>query len=222
MRKNKKQLNTPSSHYQHKIVELQVQPHKLLNYSTAAGIGELLELNNTDPIIDGYKTQLLREIMILIHTKITEHQKTILLLTFDGYTQTEIANILGITQSAVCKAIVGNDDQYRRVKKYGGAINKLKKLSSNSIPIQLILHNINNHKRSIEGSDPLEFTFVPKPTKKPSIPRPKYKKDSSGKTCWRCKKYRVYSKFDHDITKPGDRAGICKECRKKVAILKEE
>ena len=57
---------------------------------------------------------------------LTEHQKKILFMRLMGKTQNEIAEHLGITQSAVHKAMHGNIDYKNNKKRYGGLVKKLK------------------------------------------------------------------------------------------------
>ena len=59
-----------------------------------------------------------------------------------GKTQNEIADHLGITQSAVHKAMHGNIDYKNNKKRYGGIVKKLKKICSSNSNIQDILKKI--------------------------------------------------------------------------------
>ena len=59
-----------------------------------------------------------------------------------GKTQNEIAEHLGITQSAVHKAMHGNIDYRNHKKRYGGIVKKLQKICKNNTKIQEILDEI--------------------------------------------------------------------------------
>ena len=63
-------------------------------------------------------------------------------MRLEGKTQNEIAEHLGITQSAVHKALFGNIDYKNNKKRYGGVIKKLKKICSNNEKINNILDKI--------------------------------------------------------------------------------
>lgn len=73
---------------------------------------------------------------------LTPHQKTILTMRLTGKTQNEIAEHLGITQSAVHKAMHGNIDYKNNKKRYGGIIKKLRKICTNNPRIVRILSEI--------------------------------------------------------------------------------
>jgi predicted transcriptional regulator len=63
-----------------------------------------------------------------------------------GKTQNEIADSLGITQSAVHKALRGNLDYRNDRKRYGGIFKKLKKICGTNPGIQDILNKIDKTK----------------------------------------------------------------------------
>ena len=64
-----------------------------------------------------------------------------------GKTQNEIAEHLGITQSAVHKAMHGNIDYKNNKKRYGGIVKKLRKICNNNEKIINILKNIEDIKK---------------------------------------------------------------------------
>ncbi len=135
--------------YQHKIVEISFDQSKLNNFSTERGIGNILSENQTDEKIAGLRESLMEEIYEIVHGEfLTEHQKKILMMRLMGKTQNEIAEHLGITQSAVHKAMHGNIDYKNDKKRYGGIIKKLKKICCSNPEIQRILIEIEKVKKS--------------------------------------------------------------------------
>ena len=112
----------------------------------------------TDMIFDEeileLRQDLLEEIYNIINGgSLTTHQKKVLTMCLSGATQNEIAEKLGITQSAVHKAMHGNIDYKNNKKRYGGIIKKLQKLSKNNLKIKLLLDGIEKHKSNIGSSD---------------------------------------------------------------------
>ena len=69
-------------------------------------------------------------------------------MRLEGKTQNEIAGHLGITQSAVHKALHGNIDYKNNKKRYGGVYKKLKKKCLNNSNIQDILSQISQIRSS--------------------------------------------------------------------------
>jgi len=135
--------------YQHKIVEISFDQAKLNNFPEQRGIGNMLADNETDERIQELREELLEEIYGIIHgDSLTDHQKKILMMRLVGKTQNEIAEHLGITQSAVHKALHGNIDYKNDKKRYGGIIKKLKKICSNNTKIKRILSDIEEVKNS--------------------------------------------------------------------------
>jgi predicted DNA-binding protein YlxM (UPF0122 family) len=133
--------------YQHKIVEISFDQGKLSNFPNERGIGHILSENETHDKIADLRESLMEELYDVVHGEfLTEHQKKILLMRLMGKTQNEIAEHLGITQSAVHKAMHGNIDYKNNKKRYGGIIKKLKKICKNSKKIQEILKQINDVK----------------------------------------------------------------------------
>lgn len=113
-------MTTKSSLYIHKFREVSVDPNEFELY---ASVGE-------DPYyhdeIRECKEALIAELLIIMETELTPYQQKILQMKMDGLTQYEIAEQLGITQSAVCKSIRGNI-VYPSKRTEGGIIKKIKK-----------------------------------------------------------------------------------------------
>tara|TARA_A100001011_G_scaffold398129_1_gene501479 strand:- start:5467 stop:5889 length:423 start_codon:yes stop_codon:yes gene_type:complete len=132
-----------SKSYQYKIVEISFDQDKLNNFSSERGIGSILQENSYDERVSELRENLLEEVYDIIHGDLlTEHQKKILFMRLMGKTQNEIANHLGITQSAVHKAMHGNIDYRNNKKRYGGIVKKLKKICKNNERISEILAEI--------------------------------------------------------------------------------
>ena len=132
--------NKKSKRYQHKIVEIGFDSAKLSNFSVDRGIGEILASNSYSDEIIELREKLLNELYDIINGDyLTSHQKKILMMRLMGKTQNEIADHLGITQSAVHKAMHGNIDYKNNKKRYGGIIKKLKKICTNNEVIKDIL-----------------------------------------------------------------------------------
>jgi DNA-binding CsgD family transcriptional regulator len=140
--------------YQHKIVEISFDQAKLNNFPNERGIGNILERNETHEKIADLRENLMEEIYDVVHGDyLTEHQKKILMMRLMGKTQNEIAEHLGITQSAVHKAMHGNIDYKNNKKRYGGIIKKLRKICKNSGEIQRILSEIENIKNNRDSEE---------------------------------------------------------------------
>ena len=132
-----------SKRYQYKIVEVPFDYSTLCNFSEDRGIGHLLEGTAIRDEINDLRTQLVDELYeIIFSDQLTEHQKKVLFMRLEGKTQNEIADHLGITQSAVHKALFGNIDYKNNKKRYGGVIKKLKKICANNEKINNILDKI--------------------------------------------------------------------------------
>lgn len=142
-------MKNKSKLYQYKIVEISFDQDKLDNFPAERGIGSILQDNQCDERISELREDLIEEIYnIMSGDYLTAHQKTILTMRLTGKTQNEIAEHLGITQSAVHKAMHGNIDYKNNKKRYGGIIKKLKKICTNNERIVSILSEINQIKNS--------------------------------------------------------------------------
>ena len=97
-------------------MEVSFESSKLDNFSNESSMSGLLSSNAYDERLVELREDLLNEIYDIINGDyLTEHQKKILFMRLMGKTQNEIADHLGITQSAVHKAMHGNID-YRNNK----------------------------------------------------------------------------------------------------------
>lgn len=139
-----------SKGYQHRIVEIGFEQAKLNNFSEDKGIGSILQENSYSEEISDLRSDLLNQIYEIIDGNLlTEHQRKILYMVLLGKTQNQIAETLGITQSAVHKALRGNLDYRNNRKRYGGIFKKLKKICKTNPRIQCILDQIDRTKEEV-------------------------------------------------------------------------
>ena len=136
-------MGRKSKSYQYKIVEISFESAKLNNFSNERGMSQVLMDNASDERILDLKEELLDEIYDIVNGDyLTEHQKKILFMRLMGKTQNEIADHLGITQSAVHKAMHGNIDYKNHKKRYGGIVKKLQKICRTNDRVAGILAKI--------------------------------------------------------------------------------
>lgn len=131
-----------SDSYQHKIVEISVDPFMLSDFPMTNGLGAQLNLAKHSEEFHELKEKLIEEIHRIIHENLTTRQAEVILLRLQGKTQMEIADKLHIHQTTVHKLISGNLDYKHDRKRYGGAIKKIKKICEQDKKIQEILENI--------------------------------------------------------------------------------
>lgn len=144
-------MKLKSKNYQYKIVEVAFDQSKLNNFSEDKGISGVLTDNSYSEELLDLREKLLEEVYSVVNSEIlTEHQKKVLFMILMGKTQNEIAEHLGITQSAVHKALRGNLDYRNDKKRYGGIFKKLKKICKNNGKIQEILLEMEALKRKVE------------------------------------------------------------------------
>lgn len=150
-----------SKKYQYKIVEVPFDQTYLNNFSTERGMGHILETSSPSEEMVRLRGLLLEELYNIIYSEsLTNHQRKVLLMRVKGKTQNEIAEHLGITQSAVHKALHGNIDYKNNKKRYGGVYKKLKKQCAQSERVQSILKEIDEYKRTkYDDEDDDEFLF---------------------------------------------------------------
>lgn len=136
-----------SKSYQYKIVEVSFDQVHLNNFPNERGMGQILEEQQISDRVQELREELLAATYdIIFGENLTEHQKTVLLLRLEGRTQNEIAEHLGITQSAVHKALHGNIDYKNDKKRYGGVYKKIKKICMKDERVQNILIEIEEAK----------------------------------------------------------------------------
>jgi len=143
--------STRSQKYQYLYCEIPVADDRLVDYTNADGIKNLLNPFHYDETVLELEDKLKKRVLDLVKIHCTEHQKRIFGLVSDGYTQMEIADMLGIQQSSVTKCIVGNVT-YDNGKKssYGGIIRKMKRAVSEDWYCNEIVKQLAELKNPIE------------------------------------------------------------------------
>ena len=136
-----------NKNYQHRIVEISFDQSKLNNFSEDKGIAGVLAENSLSEELVDLRSDLLEQVYEIINGDfLTEHQRKILYMVLVGKTQNQIAESLGITQSAVHKALRGNLDYRNDKKRYGGIFKKLKKICKTNPKIQILLEEMDKIK----------------------------------------------------------------------------
>jgi len=153
-------MKAKSKNYQYKIVEVSFEQNKFNNFSNDAGVASILgESAYSEELLD-LREELLEEVYNIINAHmLTEHQKKVLFMILMGKTQNEIAQHLGITQSAVHKALRGNLDYKNNKKRYGGIFKKLRKICGGSERVQDIIIEMEKLKWTPDGE---RIDFEPK------------------------------------------------------------
>lgn len=135
---NKIQNNNYSS-----FVEISIDPTMFSAFSNENGMSAYLSTLVTSEEFKRLRVQLIKEVMHVIETGLTEKQKEIIRMTYiDGKTQQEISAALGRHQTAIHKTLQGNIDYSNDKKRYGGALKKIKRLCKQNKKIQEILSKI--------------------------------------------------------------------------------
>lgn len=128
-----------SDKYQHILVESSCSPDILAEFSDARGIAGQFNMTQYNEDLFDLRDDLKVELWRIMKETLTPRQLQVIELCAQGYTQIEIAKMLGVNQSSITKSINGNCD-YRNGKKiYGGAKKKLRKAAAEDVKIQEIL-----------------------------------------------------------------------------------
>lgn len=146
-----------SDSYQHKIVEIEVDPVILNDFPSHNGLGAQLNLAMYSEEFYDLRQRLMDEVMRIVKTNLTKRQAEVVLLRLEGKTQIQIAEELGIHQTTVHKLLMGNIDYANNKKRYGGAIKKLKKICAKDEKILDILYQM-EELRNREPLDDLDKT----------------------------------------------------------------
>lgn len=153
-------MKAKSKNYQYKIVEVSFDQNKFNNFSTEHGVADILGNNSYSEELLDLREELLEEVYTIVNSHLlTEHQKKVIFMILMGKTQNEIAQHLGITQSAVHKALRGNLDYKNNKKRYGGIFKKLRKICGGSERIQDIIIEMEKLKWTPDGE---QLSFEPK------------------------------------------------------------
>jgi len=131
-----------SDHYQHKIVEISVDPTVLNDFPFYDGLGATLNLSKYSEEFHNMRQKLIKEIIRVVNSELTPRQAEVVMLRLQDMTQTQIAEKLGIHQTTVHKLLMGNIDYANGKKRYGGAIKKLRKVCARDPEILEILKNM--------------------------------------------------------------------------------
>lgn len=141
-----------SDSYQHKIVEITVDPVVLNDFPINNGLGAQMNLAKCSEEFYDLKERLMKEILRIIRNDLTERQAEVVTLRLEGKTQIQIADQLGIHQTTVHKLLMGNIDYANGKKRYGGAIKKLKKICAKDKTVLEILRKM----EELRTRDPLD------------------------------------------------------------------
>lgn len=136
------QKRNKSDSYQHKIVEITVDPTILNDFSLDDGLGFVLNTSKFSEEFYELRQQLIQEVLRVVGTCLTQRQSEVITLRLKDLTQIQIAEKLGIHQTTVHKLLMGNIDYANGKKRYGGAIKKLKKMCSKDSNIIYILNEM--------------------------------------------------------------------------------
>jgi predicted XRE-type DNA-binding protein len=131
-----------SDSYQHKIVEILVDPTMLNDCPFYDGLGTILNLSKYSEEFYDLRLQLIKEVRRIINNDLTKRQAEVVMLRLQDMTQTQIAEKLGIHQTTVHKLLMGNIDYANGKKRYGGAVKKLKKVCGKDEKVQKILRRM--------------------------------------------------------------------------------
>jgi predicted transcriptional regulator len=124
------QKRNKSDSYQHKIVEISVDPGILNDFTFGEGLGFLLNSSKFSEEFYELRQQLIQEVLRIVDTCLTKRQAEVISLRLRDFTQIQIAEELGVHQTTIHKLLMGNIDYSNGKKRYGGAIKKLKKICS--------------------------------------------------------------------------------------------
>jgi hypothetical protein len=141
-----------SDFYQHKIVEITVDPVVLNDFPIGNGLGAQMNLAKCSEEFYELKEQLVKEILRIIRNDLTKRQAQVVTLRLEGKTQIQIADQLKIHQTTVHKLLMGNIDYANGKKRYGGAIKKLKKICAKDETVLGILNSI----EELKTKEPLD------------------------------------------------------------------
>lgn len=149
------QKRNKSDSYQHKIVEITVDPSLLNDFSLSDGLGFVVNTSKFSEEFHDLRQLLIKEVLRIINTCLTERQAEVIGLRLKDLTQIQIAEKLGVHQTTVHKLLMGNIDYANGKKRYGGAIKKLKKLCAKDFKIIEIL----NEMEELRARDLIEEDF---------------------------------------------------------------
>jgi DNA-binding CsgD family transcriptional regulator len=136
------QKKNKSDSYQHKIIEITVDPSVLNDFAMDDGLGFSLNTSKFSEEFYELRIQLIQEVLRVVKSCLTKRQEEVITLRLKDLTQIQIAEKLGIHQTTVHKLLMGNIDYANGKKRYGGAIKKLKKICAKDDKIVEILEEM--------------------------------------------------------------------------------
>ena len=136
------QKKNKSDSYQHKIIEITVDPAILNDFAIDDGLGFALNTSKFSEEFYELRIKLIQEVLRVVRLCLTKRQEEVITLRLKDLTQIQIAEKLGIHQTTVHKLLMGNIDYANGKKRYGGAIKKLKKVCSKDENILEILEEM--------------------------------------------------------------------------------
>lgn len=132
-----------SDRYQWLLLETVCSHEQMEAFSNDSSIySHLNPFEYNEDLID-LEEELKKEFWRIADENLTQRQNQVLRMWADGYTQMEIAKILGVNQSSITKSINGNTD-YKNKKRisYGGSAAKLQKIIAKDEKMQEIIKKI--------------------------------------------------------------------------------
>ena len=136
-----------SDSYQHKIIEISVDPTILNDFPIDDGLGMFLNVSKFSEEFYELRQELICEVLRVVNSELTPRQKEVVNLRLENLTQIEIAEKLSLHQTTIHKIISGNIDYANGKKRYGGALKKLKKLCAKDEKILEILKKMEDLKK---------------------------------------------------------------------------
>lgn len=132
-----------SDHYQFRILETVCSNDMMESFSNSESIyNRLNPFEYNEDLLD-LEDQLKIEFWRIVEDSLTDRQKEVIKLYADGYTQMEIAKMLGVNQSSITKSLRGNIDYRNGRTIYGGTEKKLKRIIETDPKVKEILDKIN-------------------------------------------------------------------------------
>lgn len=131
-----------SEQYQWTILETPCANEMMEAYSNQESIYDRLNPYAYSEELLDLEDKLKVEFWRVVESCLTARQKQVVKLSSDGYTQMEIAKLLGVNQSSITKSLNGNVDYKNGRKVYGGTITKLQKIMHKDTKIKEILARI--------------------------------------------------------------------------------
>lgn len=141
-----------SDSYQHKIIEITVDPVVFNDLASDTGLGAQVNLAMHSEEFYDLRQQLIEEITNIIDKHLTKRQAEVIKLRLEGKTQIQIAEQLNIHQTTVHKLLSGNIDYSNGRKRYGGAIKKLQKMCDKNCRVIFLLKRMDD----LKTRDPLD------------------------------------------------------------------